>query len=148
MTKKNSKAIWLLFVIIVALFFALRLISRNSAQICCYESCFFLELAQTQEEKAQGLMYRESLAENQWMLFLYDQEESYSFWMKNTLIPLDMIRLNANLEIVDIQQADPCTQEDCPSFTPRQKAQYVLEINQGISETNNINIGAQCSLSL
>jgi uncharacterized membrane protein (UPF0127 family) len=79
-------------------------------------------------------MFRETLAEEMGMLFIFDQEDFHSFRMKNTLIPLDMVRLNSNLQIMDIQQAEPCKTDDCPSYLPSSKAQYVLELNQGISK--------------
>jgi uncharacterized membrane protein (UPF0127 family) len=82
------------------------------------------------------------------MLFIFPTEDIYSFWMKNTLIPLDMIWINANLNIVDIQKADPCKQDPCPLYVPEKQAQYILELNQGMSLANEIQIGDQCSLLL
>ena len=75
-------------------------------------------------------MYRESLSDEDWMLFIFDKMWTYSFWMKNTLIPLAGIRINSDLKIIDIIQMDPCKIEECPSYTPQSEAQYVLEINQ------------------
>ncbi|MDR0650181.1 MAG: DUF192 domain-containing protein [Candidatus Peribacteria bacterium] len=79
-------------------------------------------------------MFRETLADNAGMLFIFDQEDHHSFWMKNTLIPLDILRLHSGLQIVDIQQAQPCEADPCPSYLPSSSAQYVLELNQGISK--------------
>ncbi|MBO4203793.1 DUF192 domain-containing protein [bacterium] len=86
-------------------------------------------------------MYRESLPENAGMLFIFDEPAYLRFWMKNTLIPLEMIRLDENFNIVDIQEAEPCTtpnQENCPIYTPKSKAQYVLEINQGLMKKSTL----------
>ena len=78
-------------------------------------------------------MYRESLSDEDWMLFIFDQVWIYSFWMKNTLIPLAWIRLDSDLKIVDIIQMEPCKTDECPSYKPNSEAQYVLEINQWLT---------------
>ncbi|MDR2415078.1 MAG: DUF192 domain-containing protein [Candidatus Peribacteria bacterium] len=85
-------------------------------------------------------MFRETLADEAGMLFIFDQEDMYSFRMKDTRIPLDILRLSSGLQIVDIQQAQPCKADPCPSYIPSSKAQYVLELNQGISKKNSIEI--------
>lgn len=63
-------------------------------------------------------MHREYLPEKSGMLFVFQQIGQYNFWMKNTLIPLDMIRINQDQKIIDIQQAVPCTADPCPSYIP------------------------------
>jgi hypothetical protein len=94
-------------------------------------------------------MYRESLSENDWMLFIFEENWIHSFWMKNTLIPLAWIRLDSNLKIVDIIQMDPCKTEQCPSYKPKSESQYVLEINQRlISEKWLLNIWDKCKLKI
>jgi len=118
-----------------------------SPQICCNWLCFDLELAQTDEEREQGLMQRNYLEGNKGMLFIFSDEGIYPFRMKNTLIWLDIIRLDSNFQIVDIQEAIPCREEPCSSYVPSFKAQYVLEINQGISTKNWIVSGTTCVLS-
>jgi len=75
-------------------------------------------------------MHREYLPEENWMLFIFDKMWIHSFWMKNTLIPLAWIRLNSDLEIVDIKLMEPCKTQECQTYTPEKEAQYVLEINQ------------------
>ncbi|MDR2540708.1 MAG: DUF192 domain-containing protein [Candidatus Peribacteria bacterium] len=79
-------------------------------------------------------MYRETLSDDAGMLFVFSEEALHSFRMKNTLIPLDMLRLSSIFQIVDIQEAEPCTADPCPSYLPTKKAQYVLELNQEISK--------------
>jgi uncharacterized membrane protein (UPF0127 family) len=74
------------------------------------------------------------------MLFIFDVEQIHSFWMKNTHIPLDILRINSSLQIVDIQAAQPCESDPCPSYIPSAPAQYVLEINQGRTTDNAIKI--------
>lgn len=80
-------------------------------------------------------MFRKDLEENQGMLFVFEEENIYPFWMKNTLIPLDILWINSQKEIVFIyKNAQPCFYEPCPLINPRVKARYVLEIRGGSSE--------------
>ena len=100
------------------------------------------EVADSQAEHARGLMWRRSLAEDRGMLFLFSHEALHAFWMKNTLIPLDMVFISENMEIVDIiQNVQPCKNSPCPSYIPLQNAKYVLEVNGGYCEKNGIGIG-------
>jgi len=96
------------------------------------EQSFAVEIADTATERQQGLMYRESMPANQGMLFVWADEAPRNFWMKNTLIPLDMVWINAAREIVDIKAAEPCRVADCPTYEGQAPAMYVLELNQGV----------------
>ncbi len=98
------------------------------------EQSWSVEVAKTQEQRQQGLMLRESLSEGNGMLFIFEEIDFHSFWMKNTLIPLDVIWISENMKVVDIQTLTPCEAEECPSFVPSVKAKYVLEVNAGIFE--------------
>jgi len=91
-----------------------------------------IEIAKTASERAQGLMFREELCSDCGMLFIFEEEDLHNFWMKNTLIPLDIIFINKDLTIIDILSAEPCTENPCPHYTPKEKALYVLETNQGV----------------
>ena len=88
-----------------------------------------VEIAQTTEQRQQGLMRRESLAENAGMFFVFEEEDFYAFWMKNTLIPLDIIWISADMNVVDLHTLQPCETKECPSVQPKEKAKYVLEVN-------------------
>jgi uncharacterized membrane protein (UPF0127 family) len=107
-----------------------------------------VELAITSEEKAKGLMHREYLDENKGMLFIFEDEKAPSFWMKNTLIPLDMVFINSGNKIADILIAEPCKKDPCKSYTPKANAKYVLEVNAGFSERHNAKIGDEVSLKI
>lgn len=110
---------------------------------------FNIEVADTFAAKAEGLMFRENLQKNNGMLFIYNSEGNRSFWMKNTLISLDMIFINSDLEIVSIQRnAQPCKDFICESYPSAKPAQYVLEINGGLSKELGINIGDKVKLKL
>lgn len=97
-----------------------------------------VEIADDADERQRGLMYRESLEENQGMLFVYPEQRILGFWMRNTLIPLDIAYIDREGRIVDIQQMEPQTTETHDSAAP---AMYALEMNQGWFEANGIRIG-------
>lgn len=97
-----------------------------------------VEIADDADERQRGLMYRESLEENQGMLFVYPEQRTLGFWMKNTLIPLDIAYIDREGRIVDIQQMEPQTTETHDSAAP---AMYALEMNQGWFEANGIRVG-------
>jgi uncharacterized membrane protein (UPF0127 family) len=99
------------------------------------------ELADSIEKMQMGLMFRESLDENSGMLFAFDKEYQYTFWMKNTLIPLDIIFISSDFQVVDIINAVPCEEDSCISYEPKDQAKYVLEVNSGFASKNNIKIG-------
>lgn len=153
MKKKPKITIWIiifiLFIIVSFLVFKYEAWeNENQApRICCNNICFNLEIADTPESRQLWLMYRESLPDEIWMLFIFDKMWTYSFWMKNTLIPLAWIRLDTDLKIVDIIQMEPCKSEPCTSYKPKSEAKYVLEINQWlISEKWLLNIWDKCEL--
>lgn len=138
----------------ILLIFFIFLISGCSSQIqkvCFTNKCFNVEIANTDKDREIGLMNRTYLGKNDGMLFIFDKEDSYSFWMKNTLIPLDIIWINSDKKIVYIKEnALPCNlfskkldqkEEKCEVFNPEINAKYVLEVNGGLSKELNIKIG-------
>lgn len=96
------------------------------------EQQFYIEVMSTPAQREQGLMHREFMPANAGMLFVFKDVAPRNFWMKNTLIPLDMIWLNEAKEVVDIQAAQPCRMAQCPIYSGKVPAKYVLELNQGV----------------
>ena len=88
---------------------------------------YTVEVAKTDEEKEQGLQNVTSLEDNQGMLFCYDPPQSVSFWMKSTLIPLDIIFIDEYNEVISVQQGQP--NDETP--ISEDNVAYVLEVNQG-----------------
>lgn len=98
-----------------------------------------IELADNEEKREIGLMMRRTMAENQGMLFLFETEQPQAFWMRNTILPLDIIYVNSKLEIVTIiKNAKPFDDTSLPSIKP---AQYVVEVNAGFCDKYGIKEG-------
>ena len=98
-----------------------------------------IEIADTDYDIQTGLMYRNSMKKNQGMLFVFDNEQERFFYMKNTKIPLDLIYINANRDIISFQKnATPFDESSLPSKAP---AKFVLEINAGLVDTWDVSIG-------
>lgn len=90
------------------------------------------ELAKTEEERALGLMFREKINEDQGMLFIFDHEGIYSFWMKNMKFSIDILWLDKEKRIIHIEENVPaCPKEPCPTYSPQSPAAYVLELKAG-----------------
>ena len=102
-----------------------------------------LELAKTPEEQAQGLMFRESLPDRAGMLFLFPDASVHKFWMKNTMIPLDMIWMDAGGKVLFVSaNTPPCKADPCPNYGPDTPASSVLEIAGGMAAKEKIAAGS------
>ncbi len=110
----------------LVIFLLLILIGCTTPKVCIEDECYKVEIVTTPKEKTQGLMHKENLEDG--MLFLFPIEAVYTFWMKDTLIPLDIIWINNN-EIVYV--AKDTTPYSETSINPNVNAKYVLEINAG-----------------
>lgn len=134
-------SLWIYMVVFLSVCF-LSGCRQDSAKGLRVKDCRIkIELADTQEKRVAGLMFRASLPEDSGMLFIFDEEADYGFWMKNMIIPLDMIWIDSKKIIVDItKNALPC-KEECLSIHPKRAAKYVLEVNSGYTDAHNINVG-------
>ena len=101
-----------------------------------------VEIAADEELRAQGLMYRDHIDPGKGMLFIFPRDDVFSFWMKNTRIPLDMIWIDANKRIVGLREnVPPCKVADCPSYGPGVVARYVLEVGGGEAAKHGLKVG-------
>lgn len=102
-----------------------------------------IEVADNDDERMQGLMYRKSMDDSKGMLFIFQKEEPQGFWMKNTVIPLDIMYVNSKKEIVKIfRYTTPFSEKDLPSGAP---ATYVVEVNGGFSDKYGVKEGDMIS---
>ena len=121
----------------------------ESDQVCFKDRCFTVELAETTEARTQGLMFRDYLAADTGMLFIFPEEQQPTFWMKNVSLPLDIVWIDTNQKIVSINEnVQPCLSDNCPTIRPTKKIQYVLEINGGLISDMNLKIGDQAKMDI
>jgi uncharacterized membrane protein (UPF0127 family) len=109
------------------------------------------ELADTPQKRAEGLMYREHLADDRGMLFTFTQAQAWVFWMKNTKMSLDLIWMNEKKQIVHLEQRVPiCTKTDdsCPQYRPNEDALYVLELAGGRAERLKLQRGSKLQFQI
>ena len=107
-----------------------------------------LEVAKSDSARARGLSNRTALDSQSGMLFVFDSDGYYAFWMKNTLIPLQILWLDSNFRVVDkklmaVEQNPSSPQK---TYTPQPLARYAIEINP-LSENNDINLGGKINIS-
>jgi hypothetical protein len=98
-----------------------------------------IEIAETDTTREQGLMYRKSMQDNQGMLFIFEKPSIHSFWMKNTLISLDIIFVDERKEIINIYQST--TKKSLKSLPSLRPALYVVEVNSGFTDKYEVKEG-------
>ncbi len=148
----SRKILISVLVIIAAAIIFLFVKEKNSGlrqQVCVKNTCFNAEIAKNYFERGRGLMFRKSLAEKSGMLFVFEKSGFYPFWMKNTLIALDMIWISEDKKVVFIyKNAQPCVSGAiCENINPQASASYVLEINAGEADKEGISIGDSVSFN-
>jgi len=111
-------------------------------RVCFGNNCVSVEVADTDELRRTGLMFRTGLAQDRGMLFVFDRPDRHAFWMKNTFVPLDILWLDSRMRVVDVKTfVPPCAVAECPVYAPRADAKFVLEVNAGFVDAFRISIG-------
>ncbi len=116
-------------------------LARKSVSIG--EKWFTLEVADTPEKRARGLMWRSELPLDRGMLFVYPGQGKYRIWMKNTKIPLQVIWVGDDYRVQAVKTLLPCGTGPCLSFGIEQKSLYVIELN---AEVPGIEPGMQVNI--
>jgi uncharacterized membrane protein (UPF0127 family) len=112
-----------------------------------------LEVAASQQEITRGLMLRESMPEDQGMVFLFHPQQKVNFWMYHTLIPLDMLFIkNGKIQKI-FHDVPPCKSEreaDCPTYPGGEgmEVSEVVELNAGYAKRHNVKDGDKIQLDL
>jgi hypothetical protein len=133
-------ALLILIIIIILLF---RKPSSKSTNVKIGDTTVKAEIADTFITRMKGLMFRKNMPENEGMLFIFDKEDYYSFWMMNMSMPIDMIWINSEKEVVDItKNAQPC-RISCQSYQPKEKILYVLEVNANFTDRHEVKINSK-----
>jgi len=97
------------------------------------------DLAITGEQRTKGLAVKDSLAENESMLFYFPKANEYAFWMKDMKFPIDIIWLDTDRKVIHIEHSlEPCDSDACPLYKPEGKTQYVLETVAGFAQKHNV----------
>ncbi|MCA9408869.1 MAG: DUF192 domain-containing protein [Candidatus Omnitrophica bacterium] len=118
-------------------------------QVCFNTLCVNVEVADSNEERMKGLQFRRELGKKEGMLFIFPYSSQHDFWMKDTYISLDMIWMDYTRTIIYIQKnVPPCKKDPCPSYGPDQNTNYVLEVNAGFTERNDISVGDRAKFIL
>lgn len=113
---------------------------------------FKVKVADTYEERLQGLQFVNELGRDEGMWFVFLQPIELNFWMKDTLIPLDIVFVNSDFKIINVvHNAPPCQdvdpeQTNCETYSSDGKAQYVLELNGGVADELGFKVGDQVSI--
>lgn len=100
-----------------------------------------VRLARTPEQRGHGLMEVEDLPDGAGMWFVYDEDRTGGFWMKDTLVPLDITYVGADDRIVSVADAQPCTSDPCPSYPPAGPYRHVLEVPGGYLDRIGAGVG-------
>ncbi len=161
-TKKDKKSIFqikslnliisffIIFGFLTAILFILPLLT-NSDSVCFKDAnCISVEIRDSDEERALGLMFRETMTDREGMLFIFDSDVSYPFWMKNMKIPIDIIFIDKYKKIISISaNAIPCDKPDdqCELYYPLAEYRYVVETVSGFSEKHKLESGQEVYFS-
>ncbi|MBU1124649.1 MAG: DUF192 domain-containing protein [Candidatus Omnitrophica bacterium] len=116
---------------------------RPVKKVCGKNFCVTAEVCDTEKTRSRGLMFRKELADNRGMLFIFEKEAAYSFWMKNMRFPIDIIWLDKNKTIIDMHNdVLPC-KDVCKNYIPAQPVLYVLEVGAFFIEHYGVVIGEE-----
>lgn len=103
---------------------------------------FLAEIADTPARLASGYMFRGVIGDSDAMIFVFQDADVHPFWMKNTLVALDMIWMDDAFTVLYIEpSAPPCRADPCPSYGPPRRARYVLEVRGGIAAAERLKTG-------
>jgi uncharacterized protein len=101
------------------------------------------------EDRAMGLMFRPSLPAGRGMLFVFEQPDFHTIWMKNCKFPIDIVWLDAERRVVDVAPSvPPCKADPCPVYHPMRRATYVVEMNAGEAGREKVALGSAIEFKL
>jgi uncharacterized membrane protein (UPF0127 family) len=132
----------LIFISIIFLFYDRTPKLPEDPTVCFDETCFIVEVADTFYKRYGGLSFRVYLEQDKGMVFPFERERDYPFWMKNMNFPLDIIFINKEKEVRFIApDVQPCVTEQCPNIRAGEPIMYVLELNAGTAGEMNLKVG-------
>lgn len=120
-------------------------VSFSKKKIVLEKVIIKVEMAETDKQHEQGLMFRKKLQSNEGMLFVFSDEQIRSFWMKNTIINLSIGYFDKNKKLIDVQEMKAVNSvlvENPPAYPSTLPAKYALEMTEGWFKKNKINLGS------
>ncbi|MFC6488954.1 DUF192 domain-containing protein [Nitratireductor sp. GCM10026969] len=108
------------------------------AETAAGERSFTIEIADTAEKRARGLMFRRSMGDDHGMLFVFEESRNRSFWMKDTPMPLDLLFVGEDGSVRAIERGEPLSTD---GIAPDARAQFVLELKAGTAQRTGIEVG-------
>jgi hypothetical protein len=105
-----------------------------------------VELADTQDLREKGLMGRASLGDDAGMVFVWPEDTTSAFWMKDTLIPLSIAFITAEGTVLSIIDMEPCGSDPCPVYDPHVTYRMALEVNKGAFGRHGVRVGDRARL--
>jgi uncharacterized membrane protein (UPF0127 family) len=99
------------------------------------------EIADTPEREMYGYMYRHEVKDTEGMVFVYPEAGLHPFWMKNTLVPLDIIWMDDAFKVLHVETAPPCKSDPCPSYGTPRMSRYTLELKAGAAAREGLHVG-------
>jgi len=113
-----------------------------------HDRLFIAEIADTPERLERGYMFRRDVGEQDAMIFVFPEAGFHPFWMKNTLVALDMIWMDDAFTVIQIEASvPPCKADPCPTYGPLRKARYVLEVRGGVTAHEALRVGDRLRIS-
>ena len=139
-----SASVWLAMLLTIPVVSAAK---PSGAHVMLAGHRFSVEIATTDAAREHGLMKHTHMAAGHGMLFVYPDAQPRYFWMKDTLIPLDILFFDAQRHLINVSaDTPPCKADPCPTYASAAPAQYVLELNAGIVKRLGIKTGERFKL--
>jgi uncharacterized membrane protein (UPF0127 family) len=104
-------------------------------------------VADTPERTMYGYMFRREVKDDEGMVFVYPEAGMHPFWMKNTLVPLDIIWMDEAFEVLHVETAPPCKADPCPSYGTPRISRYTLELKAGSAARDRLRVGDRLSIA-
>jgi len=107
------------------------------------------DLADTPNKQTNGLVWRSQLNDSEGMLFVFSSERSLNFWMKNMLIPIDIVFVTSDMKVINVYKSvPPCANDSCKPYASSKPAKYALELSAGFCERHGVHPGDSISISI
>lgn len=145
MTNRLRLKGFFIFLLTILIAFVLQIPVENESQACFEDGyCVDVEIRNTPEGRELGLMFKDALAEDEGMLFIFEDSVKYAFWMKNMKMPIDIIFISSDKRIVSISQdAVPCDKpsDECELYYPDGEYMYVVETKANFTQRHGLLAG-------